>query len=137
MATVERVSDQKNIPIPDGQKIMTAAEELDVTFRCRGGGCGACKTKVIDGMENLSDLTKNEVRYRDVHGLDEDERLMCQPKIVSGAVVIDPQPPERDALGRPNRETGSDRQMPCAEQIGVAIPDFGSWNGFEQSQRAS
>jgi ferredoxin len=133
MAIVERVSDQKNVPLPDGERIMPAAEELNVTFRCRGGGCGACKTRVVEGRENLSELTKNEKRYRDVHGLDEDERLMCQTRVESGTVVIDPQPPEFDALGRPNRKPGRDERAPCGEPIESRVPDLCGWDAGEQN----
>jgi ferredoxin len=82
---------------------MESVELMGVTFRCRGGGCGACKTSIIEGAENLSSLSKNEKEYDKRHGLCEDERLMCQAKILSGEVHIEPREPEFDALGRRRR----------------------------------
>lgn len=100
MGTLSSNSDNRCVSVKDGDSLMEAAEDLNVTFRCRGGGCGACKTKVVEGAENLNPLTRNEIRYDQMHGLADDERLMCQATLRSGDVVIEPQEPEYDALGR-------------------------------------
>ena len=59
-------TDNKEVEVPDGSSTMNAAEELGVSFGCRQGVCGTCKTEVVDG----------------------NYRSMCQCKIKSGTVKI-------------------------------------------------
>lgn len=76
----------KTLEVEDGEKIREAAEKLGVKFSCRNGLCGTCMTEIVKGKENLSELTAQEKVFH----LDEEMRLMCQCKIKSGDVVIEP-----------------------------------------------
>jgi len=77
-------SDTKEIILDDNSPVMNAAEELGVTFGCRQGFCGTCKTKILEGMENLEPKNDQENSL----DMEPDERSMCQCKIKSGTVKI-------------------------------------------------
>ena len=68
----------------DNDDLIRKAEELGVPFGCTDGRCASCRVKVIEGGENLSDLTGNEKAL----GMNKKEpyRLMCQCKIKDGIV---------------------------------------------------
>jgi ferredoxin len=76
----------KSVELEDGESIRDACERLGVKFSCQNGLCGTCMTDVVEGKENLSEMTEQEKMFH----LDEDLRLACQCKIKSGEVVIDP-----------------------------------------------
>lgn len=118
MAALIRNTDGKKVEVPDGTKVMDAAEQLNVTFRCRGGGCGACKTRVVEGMENLNSLSKNERWFDETKGLENDERLMCQAEITEGEVIIEPQEPEYNNLGQLTAPKIL-RRHPCCHDKGI------------------
>ncbi len=90
MAKIARIDENGNIEdsreVVDGNEAWDEAEELGVAFGCQDGRCGSCRVEVVEGSENLSELTKNELDA----GMNEDEnyRFMCQCKIKSGLVKI-------------------------------------------------
>lgn len=51
------------------------------------GRCTTCAFQVLEGAENLSELTENERRYRSLGRLPENYRLACQTK-TKGNIVI-------------------------------------------------
>lgn len=83
MAVLKTVDNK--IDVPDGEAIKEYAEDLGVPFGCKQGLCGTCKIRVIEGMENLSNLNQEEIDMN----LEDDERLACQCKIKKGTVIID------------------------------------------------
>ncbi len=82
MATIEM--DGKTEEVKDGDPIKDACEKLGVPFGCQDGACGVCNIEVLEGKENLTELTENEK----VFGMTQDSRLACQCKIKSGNVKI-------------------------------------------------
>jgi ferredoxin len=68
----------------DNGHIIEACETLGVPFGCYAGECGACKIEILEGAENLDELTEEEKNM----GMDETHRLACQCKIKSGEVKI-------------------------------------------------
>ena len=82
MAEIENES--KVVNVNDGESIKEASEELGVLFACQQGVCGTCKIEVLEGSENLSELTEQE---QDL-GMDNSNRLACQCKIKQGMVRI-------------------------------------------------
>ena len=90
MAKIVRVDNEGNVEdsrnLEDGNVPWDEAEELGVAFGCQDGRCGSCRVEVVEGMENLSELTQNELDI----GMTKDEpyRLMCQCKIKQGLVKI-------------------------------------------------
>lgn len=75
----------EGIGVQEGDKIKSAARELGVLFGCEHGNCGTCMIDVVEGEENLSDLTEEE---KDLER-DERHRLACQCRIKQGDVKIE------------------------------------------------
>ncbi len=71
----------------DNDSLKNAAEQLNVLFGCEDGKCGSCRVEIIDGMKNLTKLTKNEIEFPNING---PYRLLCQCKIKNGEVKIRP-----------------------------------------------
>lgn len=78
--------DEKEIKINDNDYVIDAAEELGVAFGCQDGRCGSCRVEIVEGVENLTPLTQNELDA----GITKEEpyRFMCQCKIKNGLVHI-------------------------------------------------
>lgn len=68
--------------IVDSMPIADACAKAGVPFNCNTGVCGSCLIKILAGAENLNPLTPEE---KDL-GLDRDNRLACQCKIIKGVV---------------------------------------------------
>ena len=75
---------ENQIEVADGEQIRDACEELGVLLGCRSGLCGTCMIDVVEGEENLSELTEEEVAM----DRDRKHRLACQAKIEKGTVTI-------------------------------------------------
>lgn len=75
----------KEIEVKEGGYIRPAAEKLGVPFSCNVGTCGTCMIDVIEGKDNLTELTQAE------KDLDRDKkhRLACQCRMKKGDVTID------------------------------------------------
>lgn len=78
------ISESGEIELPDDSPIKEACEELGVPFGCKEGICGTCYIEIVEGMENLSQLTAAE---RDM-AVEEGFRLACQCRIKKGIVRI-------------------------------------------------
>lgn len=79
------IKNEKNeVKINNGEKIKEACEQLGVPFGCRHGVCGVCKIEIVEGGENLSKMTEEELEL----GMDGIHRLACQCKINLGTVKI-------------------------------------------------
>ncbi len=75
----------EGIKVADGDSIKDASESLGVPFGCAEGNCGTCMIDIINGDENLSELTDKELDM----DRDKKHRLACQAKIKKGDVKID------------------------------------------------
>ncbi len=84
MAKIIFSDDKREIEVKDGEPIKDACENLGVPFSCSEGICGTCMVDVLEGQENLSELTQEE---KDM-GRDKNHRLACQCRIKSGMVKI-------------------------------------------------
>ncbi len=82
MAKIRRNSDE--IAVKDGADITDACEALGVPIVCRVGTCLACRIKIIEGEENLSELTDAEKAA----GMDRYNRLACQCRLTKGEIKI-------------------------------------------------
>lgn len=85
MAKIINSKTNKSEYVEDGDYIQDACEKLGVNFACSKGLCGSCMIKVIDGEDNLNELSQEEKEIE----LNKKTRLSCQCKIKSGEVVID------------------------------------------------
>lgn len=74
----------KEHDVPDGDEIKKTCEEAGIPFGCESGVCRTCELEIIEGQENLSELTENE---KDMC-MDGKNRLACQCKLKSGTVKV-------------------------------------------------
>ncbi len=82
MARITNIKTGKSEELKSGEQIRSACEKLGVPFSCGGGICGACTIDVVQGEDNLSDLTKQEKDFMK----DKKHRLACQCRIKGGEV---------------------------------------------------
>ncbi|MBC3193330.1 phenylacetate-CoA oxygenase/reductase subunit PaaK [Pseudonocardia sp. C8] len=74
------------VPVPHDETVLDAAQRIrgDLPFACKGGVCGTCRAKVVDG----------EVDMRRNYALEDDEVaagfvLTCQTRPVSDTATVD------------------------------------------------
>lgn len=79
------IIDEEEIELPDNSKIASACQEEGVPFGCLSGACQSCKMKVIEGMENLTEMTEAEKFAK----LPKEQRLVCQCTIKKGTVKLE------------------------------------------------
>ncbi len=77
-------TNDNHIELANGEPIRDTCEQLGVLFGCRSGLCGTCMITVLEGEENLSELTEEEVAM----DRDRTHRLACQTKIKQGTIMI-------------------------------------------------
>lgn len=75
----------KEIEVPENEKLREHLEKLGVPFNCENGVCGTCYVEVVEGEENLTELTQQEKNL----GMDKKNRLGCQCKMKKGEAEID------------------------------------------------
>lgn len=71
--------------LEENSPIAEVCEEAGVPFACTEGVCGTCVVEVLEGMDNLSPFTQEEM---DFLGEQDKERLACQCKLKGGCVKI-------------------------------------------------
>ncbi|MBT5855035.1 (2Fe-2S)-binding protein [bacterium] len=79
------VLNEQEIDVPDGEKIVEHIEEAGVPIGCSNGVCGTCEVEILEGMENLNEVTEEEEDL----GMEGNKRLGCQCKIKSGTVTLE------------------------------------------------
>jgi ferredoxin len=86
MAKIKFKHSQEEIEIEDNSPISEFCEEAGVPFACTEGVCGTCVIEVVEGGENLTEPSQEEV---DFLGDDcSEERLACQCMVKSGSVTL-------------------------------------------------
>ena len=86
MAKIKFAASQEEVEIEDNGNIADVCEEAGVPFACTEGVCGTCVIEVVEGAENLTDPSQEEI---DFLGDDcAEERLACQCKVKSGSVTV-------------------------------------------------
>ena len=89
MAKLARVDEngkiEETVEASLDEELVDQGEKLGVAFGCIDGRCGSCRVEVVEGMENLTALTKNELDA----GMTKDEpyRLLCQCKIKKEGLI--------------------------------------------------
>lgn len=84
MSIIKNFKTKKEIEVSDGKPIKESCEKLGVPFGCQEGVCGSCMIEIVEGYENLSELTPEEENF----GRDKEHRLACQCKVNQGNVTI-------------------------------------------------
>ena len=85
MAKLINAKTGKSKNLGEDELIRDAAEKLDVPFGCEEGICGTCMIDIIEGEDNLSELTEAE---KDLLR-DKRHRLACQCRIKKGDVKLE------------------------------------------------
>ena len=92
MARITIEPQGKSAEVPDGvHTILEAGEKagVDLEFGCRDCTCGTCVVEVVQGMENLSPLTDQEIDVLDTWNRDPEKiRLACCVKVMKGEGVV-------------------------------------------------
>lgn len=70
--------------VDDGHLIDDICENEGVPFSCNSGVCGTCQIEIIEGHDLLNDLNDEEREL----GMDRNNRLSCQCRIMRGTVKI-------------------------------------------------
>ena len=73
------------IEVEENVKIVDAIEEAGVPIGCSNGVCGTCEVEVIEGMDNLNEMTEEEEDL----GMEGNKRLGCQCQLTGGSVVME------------------------------------------------
>lgn len=87
MAKLILKNTDEEIELQDGEAIASYCEEAGVPFACTEGICGTCVIQVIEGQDNLSAPTQEEVDFLGEDSFD--ERLACQCKLMKGNATIE------------------------------------------------
>ncbi len=83
MVKIELVNDQVTLNLKEGQSILEASLEADVSHMhaCGGqGACSTCRVYIEEGLENLPERNPQETELPDKLGLLPEVRLACQTK---------------------------------------------------------
>ena len=78
------IIDDEEHEIKDGERIDAVCERAGIPFSCNSGVCGTCQIEIVEGKENLGELNEEE----NTLGMDRNNRLSCQCRIMSGTVKI-------------------------------------------------
>ena len=78
------IIDGEEHEIKDGERIDAVCESAGIPFSCNSGVCGTCQIEIVEGRENLGELNEEE----NTLGMDRNNRLSCQCRILSGTVKI-------------------------------------------------
>lgn len=70
-----------------GSTFLEVADRIPLKFGCKRGECGTCAIEVLEGAENLTKVTPEEVETLQRKGLGPGCRLACQCA-VNGDVLI-------------------------------------------------
>ena len=63
------------------------AEGASIPFGCEQGVCGTCLVKIVEGEENVSDVSDQEKETLESMGAEPGERLACQCQIEGDITV--------------------------------------------------
>ena len=75
--------------VPAGTSFLEFCQAHDVpqAFGCTAGNCGVCCCRLIEGAENVNEMTDQERKTIELQGGGEDVRLACQ-LIIQGDIVV-------------------------------------------------
>ena len=73
------------IVVEEKVRIVDAIEDAGVPIGCSNGVCGTCEVEVIEGMDNLNEMTEEEEDL----GMEGNKRLGCQCELNGGRVVME------------------------------------------------
>lgn len=80
------------VNVPSGTRIIEISEKIGsgITYGCREGECGTCITRILEGMDNLSEPSALETRVLKDNLAGRNDRLACQCQVLGGTVKVRP-----------------------------------------------
>ncbi len=77
------------VTVPAGTRIIEVSEKVGagIIYGCRESDCGTCLTKVITGMENLSEPSAIELATLAEKKAGPNMRLACQTLVLGDATI--------------------------------------------------
>lgn len=78
------IIEDSEFDVKDGSGIIEECIKKDIPFGCQDGMCGTCVIDVLDGEDNLSEVSEQEKQL----DMTKNKRLACQCKLKSGSVTI-------------------------------------------------
>lgn len=91
-ATLTFADVNMTVEVPGGTRIIDMSEKVGagMTYGCREGECGTCLTHIVEGDENLSEISALEARVLRENMAGRHDRLACQARVLRGVVVVRP-----------------------------------------------
>ena len=75
----------EEIEVENNTRIVDSIEEAGVPIGCSNGVCGTCEVEIIEGMENLNELTEEEEDM----GMEGNKRLGCMCQLTGDKVEME------------------------------------------------
>ena len=120
---VRFVPDDKRIVVERGQTVLEVAEAngLQIEAGCRMGVCGADPVAIVDGMQNISEVSDDEAATLERLGLAENTRMACCCRIKGPiSVSLDPETASQPSPSK-IRRLNFDRSVQRVVVIGNGI----------------
>jgi ferredoxin len=78
------------VNVPAGTRLIEISEKVgaSITYGCREGECGSCITKIVSGMEHMSERSVLEDKVLQENMAGRDHRLACQAQVLGGDIVV-------------------------------------------------
>ncbi|MDP2142711.1 MAG: 2Fe-2S iron-sulfur cluster binding domain-containing protein [Gallionella sp.] len=78
------------VNVPAGTRLIEISEKVgaSITYGCREGECGSCITKIVSGMEHMSERSVLEDKVLQENMAGRDNRLACQAQVLGGDIVV-------------------------------------------------
>ena len=73
----------EELEVEADEPILEVIEEAGVPIGCINGVCGTCEVEVLEGMDNLNEVTAEEEDL----GMEGNRRLGCQLTVCEGGYV--------------------------------------------------
>ena len=91
MAIVIINSTEEQYEVDNQTNLLEGLEEqgFDINFSCQAGICGTCECDILEGAQNLNNLTEEEQEYYYAENPG-NRRLICQVTIKKGTVILEP-----------------------------------------------
>ena len=77
------ILNDEELEVEADEPILEVIEEAGVPIGCSNGVCGTCEVEVLEGMDNLNEVTAEEEDL----GMEGNRRLGCQLKVYEGGQV--------------------------------------------------
>ncbi len=85
MASIKNNANNTSVVIKPEDRLIEAGEKIGIPFGCTEGNCGTCLVRIVKGQAGLNKYSDKEEAF----GLEEDERLTCQMRVLHGDVLVE------------------------------------------------